>query len=289
MISKTEMATILVVDDAPDSLRVLYEILRHAGYTVRVAVDGFAALQSIRRQRPDIIVLDALMPGMDGFDTCRQIKDDVNTSDIPVIFLTGLDDSDHIVRGFRVGGVDYVTKPVVAEELIARVATHLASSRLLADTRRAIDSAGQALAAYDEQYFIQWATPRAQEFLQPLLEAGNRLPLPVRQWLQETDEHTYVFWHGRERLEFLRVRLGLLQIQRHADLPDPSVLAQRLNLTPREAETLYWVILGKTNREIGAILNISPRTVNKHLEHIFMKLGVETRTAAASKALGAFG
>ncbi len=282
-----EVGTILLVDDAPDNLRVLYEILHGNGYSVRVATDGFAALQSVRHKLPDVIVLDALMPGMDGFETCRQLKEDFDTRDIPVIFLTGLNDSEHIVRGFQVGGVDYVTKPVVAEELLARVETHVQAARLLADTRTAIDSTGHAVAAFDDQYTINWATPQAQRLLQPLMDANDRLPLPIRQWLQGPAELPYALWHNGERLQFSQLEPGLLLIQRHTALPEPEALARTLHLTTREAEVLYWVILGKTNREIGEILGISPRTVNKHLEHVFEKLGVETRTAAASKALGA--
>ncbi|MEJ2632576.1 MAG: response regulator transcription factor [Acidihalobacter sp.] len=282
-----DTGTILLVDDAPDNLRVLYEILHGNGYSVRVATDGFAALQSVRHKLPDVIVLDALMPGMDGFETCRQLKEDFDTRDIPVIFLTGLNDSEHIVRGFQVGGVDYVTKPVVAEELLARVETHVQAARLLVDTRTAIDSTGHAVAAFDDQYTINWATPQAQRLLQPLMDANDRLPLPIRQWLQGPAELPYALWHNGERLQFSQLEPGLLLIQRHTALPEPEALARTLHLTTREAEVLYWVILGKTNREIGEILGISPRTVNKHLEHVFEKLGVETRTAAASKALGA--
>lgn len=282
-----EAGNILLVDDAPDNLRVLYEILHGHGYAVRVAPDGAAALQSVRRQRPDVIVLDALMPGMDGFETCRQLKEDIDTRDIPVIFLTGLNDSDHIVRGFQVGGIDYVTKPVVGQELLARVETHMQTAQLLANTRTAIDSTGHAVAAFDDQYTINWATPQAQRLLQPLMDENDRLPLPIRQWLQGSSEQPYALWHNGERLQFSLLEPGLLLIQRHTALPEPEALARVLQLTTREAEVLYWVILGKTNRETGEILEISPRTVNKHLEHVFEKLGVETRTAAASKALGA--
>ncbi|APZ44332.1 response regulator transcription factor [Acidihalobacter ferrooxydans] len=282
-----EAGTVLLVDDAPDNLRVIYTILHENGYTVRVAPDGFAALRSVRRQRPDVILLDALMPGMDGFETCRQLKEDIDTRDIPVIFLTGLNDSESIVHGFQLGGVDYVTKPVLAEELLARVAAHMQTARLLADTRGAIDSTGHAMAAFDEHYAIHWATPQAHRLLQPLMDANDRLPLPLRQWLQSASDRPYALWHDGERLQFSQIEPGLLQIQRHTALPEPEALARALQLTEREAQVLYWVILGKTNREAGEILAISPRTVNKHLEHVFEKLGVETRTAAASKALGA--
>ncbi len=278
---------VLLVDDAPDNLHMLHEALQQRGYMVLVATSGLAALDSVRRLPPDVIVLDARMPGIDGFETCRRLKDSFDTRDIPVIFMTGLSDTEHIVQGFQVGGVDYVTKPIVIEELLARIHTQIERARLVSDTRSAIDSAGRAILAFDAHSNILWATPLAQRWLQPLIDHEDRLPLPIRQWLQNeaAADTPYTLWHQGERLLFNRIENGLLSIQRHASLAEPAVLARNFQLTQREAETLYWVTLGKTNREIGEILEISPRTVNKHLEHVFEKLGVETRTAAASLVL----
>lgn len=286
---------VLLVDDAPDNLRMLHEALQGHGYMVLVATSGQAALDSVQKLPPDVIVLDALMPGLDGFETCRRLKEGLTTRDIPVIFMTGLSDTEHIVQGFQVGGVDYVTKPIVVEELLARIATHRERARLVSDTRSAIDSAGRAILAFDEHHHIVWATPLAQRWLQPLVDNEGRLPLPIRHWLQGhssgngagdgAPEQPYSLWHDGERMQFNRLEAGLLSIQRHNSLAEPEVLARSFQLTAREAEVLYWVALGKTNREIGEILEISPRTVNKHLEHVFEKLGVETRTAAASLAL----
>lgn len=280
------MGTVLLVDDAPNNLRVIHDSLLNYGYDIRVATDGFAALESVRRQAPDIIVLDARMPGIDGFETCRRLKQNLETREIPVIFMTGLSETQHIVQGFQVGGVDYVTKPVVIEELLARIATHLHRSRLMNRTRSAIDSAGRAIVSFDSQHKIIWATPLAQQWLQTLVD-DDRLPLPLRHWLQGSDamETPYALWHDGERLLFTLIEPGLLSIHRHSTLPEPDVLARSFPITMREAEVLYWLALGKTNREIGEILDISPRTVNKHLEHVFDKLGVETRTAAASLVL----
>lgn len=286
--SVPESAAVLLVDDEPANLGILHESLQSKGYMVLVATDGFAALESVRRMPPDVIVLDARMPGIDGFETCRRLKENLGTRDIPVIFMTGLSDTEHIVQGFQVGGVDYVTKPVVIEELLARIATHVQRARLMSHTRSAIDSGGRAIVAFDEQYGVLWATPLAQRWLQPLVDSDERLPLPIRHWLQGSDaaDTPYALWNAGERLQFSCIEPGLLSIQRHASVPEPELLGRRFQLTAREAEVLYWVILGKTNRETGEILEISPRTVNKHLEHVFEKLGVETRTAAASVALG---
>ncbi|OBS08772.1 response regulator transcription factor [Acidihalobacter prosperus] len=278
--------TVLLVDDTPETLRMIHDSLQTHGYEVRVATDGFAAIESVRRLAPEVIVLDAMMPGIDGFETCRRLKQGLDTRDIPVIFMTGLSDTEHIVQGFQAGGADYVAKPVVIDELLARIATHMQRARLMSHTRAAIDSAGRAIVAFDAQHAIVWATPLAQRWLQTLVD-DDRLPLPLRHWLLGSDamETPYALWHEGERLLFSLIEPGLLSIQRHASLPEPEVLARWFPLTSREAEVLYWVALGKTNREIGEILDISPRTVNKHLEHVFEKLGVETRTAAATLVL----
>lgn len=285
-IHKHERGTILLVDDAPDNLRMLHDALQEQGYLVLVSTDGQSALDSVQLMPPDIIVLDARMPGIDGFETCRRLKEGLNTRDIPVIFMTGLSDTEYIVQGFQAGGVDYVTKPIVIEELLARITTHMQRARLVTHTRAAIDSAGRAILAFDSNHEITWATPLAQRLVQSMVDAQDQLPPPVRQWLEDKDaDPSFPLWHAGERLLFTRIEPGLLSIQRHAALAEPEALAKIFQLTAREAESLYWVALGKTNKEIGEILQISPRTVNKHLEHVFEKLGVETRTAAAALVL----
>ncbi|MBN2117041.1 MAG: two-component system response regulator [Anaerolineales bacterium] len=118
-------ASILVVDDTPENLQLLMGILAEHGYDVRVAPDGELALKFVRTTLPDLILLDIKMPGMDGYQVCKQLKADTPTCDIPIIFLSALDDVFDKVKAFSVGGVDYVTKPFVAEEVVARVQTHL--------------------------------------------------------------------------------------------------------------------------------------------------------------------
>ncbi len=117
--------TVLVVDDTPNNLNVLFSHLRSAGFKVLVAQTGKNALKSAEYSKPDLILLDILMSGIDGFETCRRLKSNHLTKDIPVIFMTGLSDSINKVRGFELGAVDYVTKPIQKEELIARIQTHI--------------------------------------------------------------------------------------------------------------------------------------------------------------------
>ncbi len=123
-------ATILIVDDTPANISVLLEALEQHGYKVLVARDGDSALEQAGYARPDLILLDVMMPGIDGFETCRRLKQADETQGIPVIFMTALAETEDKVRGFAAGGVDYVTKPFQQEEVMARVRTHLTLERL---------------------------------------------------------------------------------------------------------------------------------------------------------------
>ena len=164
----------LVVDDSPETLRLLTDALDGAGMTVMVALDGAAAMRIVDQITPDIVLLDAVMPGMDGFETCRRLKRDAGLDHVPIIFMTGLAETEHIVRGLEAGGVDYVTKPIVVEEMLARIRVHLANARLTQSARAALDVSGRYLLAVNGQGKILWATPQAQKLLSDTLAAGSR-------------------------------------------------------------------------------------------------------------------
>ncbi|HET6789534.1 MAG TPA: DNA-binding response regulator [Aquabacterium sp.] len=193
-------------------MRMLCDALAREGYTVLVARDGAQALQRLELMVPDAILLDAVMPGLSGFETCERIKARDDWAHVPVIFMTGLSETADIVAGFAAGGVDYVVKPVRIEEVLARLSTHVRNARLTRLAREAMSAGGV----------------------------------------------------GRDDASSSRLDIAAL--------------------TPRETEVLSWLAKGKTNRDIADILGMSHRTVNKHLEHIFEKLGVETRAAAAALA-----
>src|SRR5215510_6145200 len=182
----------LVVDDSPETLRLLTDALDSAGMTVMVALDGTSAMRIVDQITPDIILLDAVMPGMDGFETCRQLKRDAGLSNVPVIFMTGLADTEHIVRGLEAGGVDYVTKPIVVEEMLARIRVHLANARMTQSARAALDVSGRFLLAVSRQGRILWATPQAQKLLSATLSANAddefALPDPMPQWLEQVQK-----------------------------------------------------------------------------------------------------
>ena len=142
---------ILIVDDTPASLRLVAEHLESSGYTVLVAEEGSEAIERARLVAPDLILLDIMMPGIDGITVCRRLKEDVVTASIPVIFLTSLSQSETIVAGFAAGGVDFLTKPVQLDELLARVRTHIALRRLQNDLEARVDERTRELAAVNQR------------------------------------------------------------------------------------------------------------------------------------------
>jgi class 3 adenylate cyclase len=127
---------ILVVDDTAANIQTLAGTLKEQGYQISVATNGRQALEVVGRVRPDLILLDVMMPEMDGFETCRRLKASADTNDIPVIFLTARTETEDIVKGFELGAVDYVPKPFNAHELLARVNTHLTMDRLHRENER---------------------------------------------------------------------------------------------------------------------------------------------------------
>ena len=280
-----------MVDDTAESLGFVTAALEAAGMTVLVAGDGAAALASIAMLIPDLVIMDAMMPVMDGFEATRRIKADPRLASLPVIFMTGLTETEHVVRGLQAGGVDYVSKPIIVDELLARVRVHLGNARVSRGAQVAHDESGRPLLAIDSAGQVRWSTPGAAAVLQRL---GSGLPPALATALvrlADQDDHG-VLRHdlGDSRLEFMLVaRSGddewLFRIAEIRAGAEERLLAQRHGLTDREAEVLLWISRGKANREISEILGISPRTVNKHLEQVFAKMGVENRASAAAAAV----
>jgi DNA-binding NarL/FixJ family response regulator len=293
----------LVVDDSPETLRLLTDALDGAGMTVMVALDGAAAMRIVDQITPDIILMDAVMPGMDGFETCRRLKRDAGLSNVPVIFMTGLAETEHIVRGLEAGGVDYVTKPIVIEEMLARIRVHLANARLTQSAHAALDVSGRFLLAVNRAGKIMWSTPQAQKLLADRLSTGGlveemALPAPLQQWLEQAQKgrggskaQAASFPDHPELRLYYMGNAGpnefLLRLAKDSGANLPTEFSSELGLTQREGEVLSWLSKGKTNRDIAQILGLSPRTVDKHLEQIYAKLGVENRTAAAAIATNA--
>lgn len=292
---------VLVVDDNPDTLAMLTAALEQIGALVLIATDGERAMTAVARIVPDIILLDAVMPNMDGFETCRRMKRLPALADVPIIFMTGLRDTDRIIEGLEAGGVDYVTKPVIIEELLARIRVHVGNARMSRSARAALDTTGRYLFAADSTGRLLWSTPQASKLLGTAFEDFDErsfaFPSLVVKWLAARiegsgDPSSSTLTIGAEQktlsLSFVGRMSGderLMRVSEESSSADASLLKEKLGLTTREAEVLLWIARGKSNRDIGQILGMSPRTVNKHLEQVYVKLGVENRAAAAATAV----
>jgi len=289
-------ALILIIDDDADTRDMLRAALAGAEMQPMMAQDGAAALEILRATTPDLILLDAVMPDPDGFETCARIKAIPEVSHIPVMFMTGLTESEHVVRALNGGCVDYVTKPVNLDELIARIRVHLGNARLTRSALNALDTAGRRLIAADEGGAIRWMTPEASRALAELGAADDMgLPPVLIRLVQDArrapdgdlPKTTLNLGGFRMVISYLgeaSVGEHLFRVAPNIEGMEASILQNALALTPREADVLLWISRGKSNRDASEILNISARTVNKHLEQVFIKLGVENRAAAAAIA-----
>ncbi len=310
---------VLIVDDVPDNLSVLHDALEESGYTVLVATHGEAALQRARQALPDIVLLDAMMPGMDGFEVAKRLKAMPETAHIPIVFMTGLTETEYLVAALDAGGVDYVTKPIKPKEVMARMGVHLQGAR---SARQAAQQAGQARNALDAFGYasitvrldpqgrgkLTWQTPLARDLLLTYYgTSAPHVPEPVLFWLRkhvlgtvpQVEPPRLLIEMGKRRLSCrLHQRTDdgqegaggdtgdwLIVMRETSEDAIVEAMSLSFKLTAREAEVLYWVIKGKINRDIADILGASPATVKKHLERVYAKLGVETRTAAAGMAM----
>ena len=298
---------VLVVDDSPETLRLLTDALEEAGMTVLVAREGEHALSIVEKVVPDVVLMDALMPGADGFTTCRRLKQNPTLAHVPIIFMTGLSDTEHIIKGLEAGGVDYISKPIVPNEVLARIRVHLANARMAHSARAALDAFGRFLLAASHTGRVLWYTPQAAKLLgRAFADFDNEnyvLPPDVQAWLQQCaaaqtgSEPAAIDLQGRKGSAAMRLifigHIGpdeyLLRLLEGNVEDDRTLLKRKLTVTEREAEVLLWIARGKSNRDIAEILDLSPRTVNKHLEQIYAKLGVENRASAAALAVRTIG
>ncbi len=280
---------ILVVDDTPANLSLLLDALTEAKHEILVAEGGRSALSLLEHTTPDLVLMDLIMPGLDGVATCRLLKERPECRDVPVIFMTAVDEPAQKLRAFEAGAVDYITKPVYPPEVLARVAAHLQIRLLqksLADElalrieaeSQLSQSLDRAVVLADPQGRIVFQTRLAADLLYKHHPecAADRLPEAIG-----AEGAALVVRRFAERD---RADLQMLVLEERGSPPGPSALLA-LGLTAREAEVLYWIAQGKSNPDVAQIIGANVRTVHKHVEHIFQKLGLETRNAAMLAAL----
>ncbi len=287
--------TVLVVDDSPDSLGMINMALDDAGIAVLIALNGQQAMNVLEQIVPDVILMDAVMPIMDGFECARKVRKKLPL--VPIIFMTGLSEVEHIVKAFNAGGNDYIVKPMHPDELLVRIHQHTHSARMLMEAQKVLDAMRQYVFCIDGSGAVLWATPEAQGLLDQYQKnmgadsgelasrfsrwlstgrQGHNLCLPMSDG--STGLIVCYFKQSEEDVYLLKIQSDNVEIE-------PAILEDSLSITRREAEVLLWLAHGKTNREIAEILDMSPRTVNKHLEQMYPKIGASNRTAAASVAI----
>lgn len=279
---------VLVVDDSPESLGMLNVALNSQGYTALVALSGLQALSIAEKVAPDVVLLDAMMPEMDGFETCVHLKKMLPHT--PIIFMTGLTDVEDVVKGFEAGGVDYVTKPISPDEVIVRIKRHIETAKLALSAQDALDHVGKNIFCVNQEGRLSWATPYVHELLEQISEKDETpwltLSKLIENWLKTEKKLNLKIHCFTEPVELSYERqqdeMHLLRVIQKQVEKLPLDLQNSLPITKRESEVLYWVSYGKTSWEISQILSMSPRTVNKHLEQVFKKLGVDNRTSAAA-------
>lgn len=307
------MATLLIVDDHPANLSMLVDAAAASGYRVHLAESGERALEVVKRSAPDIILLDVKMPGIDGFETCRRLKRSDATREIPVIFLTALDDVYDKIAGLEAGAVDYVTKPLEPLEVLARVRVHLelralrielstrnaeleTEIRLRSEAERALrNSLDRAVLVVAAEGQILFATHRATRLLVEHFKSRDTMAPPaLLSWLHVPHPGTspeLVTPAGRLRLRRFEEpgESECVTLLMEDASPAPAAKLAALGLTPREAEVLFWLAGGKSNAEIAMILASSAGTVKKQVQSVLEKLAVENRTAAARIAIETLG
>lgn len=295
---------VLLVDDSPDALGFLTDALEQSGFSVLIATSGQAALSIVERITPDLVLMDAVMPNMDGFETCRRLKTHGAVAQVPVIFMTGLTETEHVVNALDSGGVDYLTKPINIDELRARIRVHLSNARSAQSARVALDAAGRHLLAARGSGAVHWSTPQATRLINAATGSDEGLEIVATRlagWMAERGKPGFSrdasfslpapTANAAEAASLQFSFLGaigadefLFRLTAARERSDDAILRQHFPLTQRESEVLLWIAKGKANRDIADILGLSARTVNKHLEQIYVKLGVENRASAAVKA-----
>ena len=289
MSNANQSDSILVIDDSSESLGLINTVLGDRGYTVLMALNSAQAMTIIDKLIPTAILINATMPEMDSFEFCPKIRQRLPL--VPIIFMTKLTKADYITRIFNSGINDYITKPIHTDELVARVRTHCQNAHYIRNARNALDEVRQYIFSVSHEGELLWGTPEAENMfhqmrvndfdffqkLQDWIETGDTsIPLNI-----DLDQKNLAVCYFKK----IDSEEHLLKFIDQSDKFTSESLKKLLPLTKRESEVLLWVAHGKSNKEIGDILQMSPRTVNKHLEQIYPKIGAGNRTQATSIAI----
>jgi DNA-binding response OmpR family regulator/DNA-binding CsgD family transcriptional regulator len=266
MIKNTDQYDILIVDDTPDSLELLGRILEERGYRVRAATNGRHALKSVEASLPDLILLDVKMPEMDGYEVCRRLKANEHSRNIAVIFISAYGETAEKVHGFKVGAVDFISKPYEAQEVLVRVQTHLRlrelTERLEEKVRQRTEKladANQALNTLLNQREIE-----KESIEQTIVTNIERFVFP---YLEEIDQLN---------IDKVKPFVNIIRanIEQLISPFSKRLSGVYLDFTPAEIKVADLIRQGQSTKSIAEQFNTSPRTVEKHRNNIRKKLGI---------------
>lgn len=302
------MNDILIVDDTPDNLTVLMQMLTERGYQVRPALSGEIALNAVKAELPDLILLDIMMPGIDGFEVCSKLQSDERTQNIPIIFISALGETEDKVKGFQAGGVDYIIKPFQAEEVLARVASHLALKNMQLQLQREVEErkhAEKALQkAHDElDRRIADRTAELDRKSKMLMEVNAALNVLLQKREEDKKELEEKVIFNIEKL--ILPYLEKLEMTHQNEFPESilEIIRSNLNeitssfthdyksylskLTPAQIQVANLIRQGKTTKEIASFLHLSPATVACHRQEIRKRLSLSNKKINLQAALTA--
>ena len=281
--SKNNKYLILLVDDNTHNIQVLGNILREEGYRTAVAQNGFEALSFLEKKLPDLILLDIMMPQMDGYEVCKHIKQYPDKAEIPIVFISVHTDTAEKVKAFRSGGVDYITKPFQQEEILARIRVQLQ----LQETRKELRRTNEEL-----EKRVEERTTELSEANQKLEQSNTALNV----LLEKKDENRKkleenLIFNVKQLIQPSLEKLkdtGLSDAQKHyldsiqtqleeVISPLNRNLSGKYSLTSTEMQMLELIKQGKMTKEIAAMLGLSTRTVDSHRHNIRKKLEIDNK------------
>ena len=273
-------ALILIVDDSATNLQVLGSMLRENNYKTAVAENGEAALDFVARRKPQLILLDIAMPGLDGFEVCSRLKLDPEFSFIPVIFLSVRTETAEKVRAFKCGGVDYITKPFQREEVVARIEAHLQLQR----TKQMLQAANEALEQRVRERTSELMTSNAKLeeaniALRVLLEQKDESRGILQETMVSNLKHSVLPLLAQLEGEGLTSRQTTWMSMIRASIenilsPAQKSLAQQFGFTSTESQLADLIKQGLSTKEMASMLKLSQRTIDTHRHNMRRKLGL---------------